>query len=114
MPSNDICWNACALPHSGGRVPERRLTSATFPPSTKLPREGNDPLSAQDAGNEPDRGMSRSVRLMRLGNASGLLQLDGRVPVTTEAHMQYSCRQHQEPSFNDLLDVLRDAARMLP
>ena len=40
-------------------------------PSAILPREGNDPLPAQDAGSEPVKAMSKSVRVIRLGNASG-------------------------------------------
>ncbi len=79
------CGNAGEVPHTAGKVPERRLRPATVAPNCSSPRAGKAPLLAQAAGRVPDKGVSCKNNTVRDGKAAGLPHSGG-----TEARQMVS------------------------
>lgn len=76
-------WNAEGSPHSGGRVPDRKLLPEMPAPICSCCKAGKEPFP-QKGGRVPDRLVSSRVRRDKFGNAPGLPHDVGRVPVTIQ------------------------------
>ena len=68
------------LPHAPGSVPDRQLMSERPVPRANVFNAGKEPLSAQEAGSVPVRGMSKRLKPVREGKAAASPQLDGSEP----------------------------------
>lgn len=77
-------WNAEGSPHSGGRVPDRRLLSEMPAPICRYCKAGKEPFP-QEGGRVPDRLVSSKVRRDKFGNAPGLPHDVGKDPGTNKA-----------------------------
>ena len=76
-------WNAEGSPHSGGRVPDRRLLPEMPAPICRYCKAGKEAFP-QEGGKVPERLVSSRVRRDKFGNAPGLPHDVGKVPVTNE------------------------------
>ena len=79
---------AAGLPHSGGRLPDRRLIPGMMAPRCNCSREGKEAGPPQEAGKGPLRGGFDRSKSVAEGNAPGLPQLAGRVPVLCKTCMK--------------------------
>lgn len=90
-------WNAEGSPHSGGRVPDRRLLPEMPAPICRYCKAGKEPFP-QEGGRVPDRLVSSNVRREKLGNAPWLPHDVGNVPVTKKTNpinLFLVCGTHQ-------------------
>ncbi len=83
-------WNAEGSPHSGGRVPDRRLLPEMPAPICNCCKAGKEPFP-QEGGRVPDRLVSSKVRRDKFGNAPGLPHDVGKVPVTIKPAISLCC-----------------------
>ena len=81
MANNEMCWNATALPHSGGRVPERPLISAVSSPIVSPSREGKEVRPPHEGGKDPVRLARVRNRYKRAGKRPSAPHEAGNVPV---------------------------------
>ena len=83
-------WNAEGSPHSGGRVPDRRLLPEMPAPICRYCKAGKEPFP-QEGGSVPDRLVSSKVRRDTFGNAPGLPHDVGKVPVAIKTISKLCC-----------------------
>ncbi len=99
--------NAIELPHSSGRVPDKRLTPETLGSSCKTSKAGK-PLLPQDGGSVPDRLDVSRISAISKGNEPVLPHDAGIVPVTMQCfkHFGWTTCMLFNAYFQDLITCL--------